>query len=81
MKDTSSRLARITETACARPADPRPDPEWIRGRCPDCGAVLVSNCYWVEHSHGYAIFWECWSCLCDANLPAEERRCSYRRAL
>jgi hypothetical protein len=23
----------------------RPDPQWVRGRCPECGDDLVSNLY------------------------------------
>jgi hypothetical protein len=52
----------------------RPDPEWVRGRCPMCGEDVVSNCYYVG-GKGYIIVWECWSSL------GEEPTCEYRRVL
>jgi hypothetical protein len=54
----------------------RPDPEWVRGSCPECGAPLVSNCYYVG-GRGYLILWECWQALGE---PAR-RSCDYRRVL
>jgi hypothetical protein len=59
-----------------RPRVERPDPEWVRGICPCCGAVVVSNCYYVG-GRGYVIVWECWLSLGE---PAE-RTCAYRRVL
>jgi hypothetical protein len=52
----------------------RPDPEWVRGRCPMCGEDVVSNCYYVG-GKGYIIIWECWASL------GETPRCDYRRVL
>ena len=52
----------------------RPRPDWIRGKCPQCGDDLVSNCYYVG-GRGYLVCWECWSSLGDQ--PA----CSYRKIL
>jgi hypothetical protein len=52
----------------------RPDPEWVRGRCPMCGEDVVSNCYYVG-GKGYIIVWECWASL------AETPTCDYRRVL
>jgi hypothetical protein len=52
----------------------RPDPEWIRGRCPMCGEDVVSNCYYVG-GKGYIIVWECWASLGDTPT------CDYRRVL
>jgi hypothetical protein len=51
----------------------RPDPKWVRGRCPECGDDLVSNLYYV--SGQYVLAWECWSSL------ASDARCTYRRIL
>ena len=52
----------------------RPDPEWVRGRCPLCGEDVVSNCYYVG-GKGYIIVWECWASLGDTPT------CDYRRVL
>lgn len=52
----------------------RPDPEWVRGVCPECGDDLVSNLYYVG-GKGYLIRWECWSSL------KETPTCSYRKVL
>jgi hypothetical protein len=52
----------------------KPDPEWIRGVCPKCGAELVSNSYYVA-GRGYLVIWECWSAVSD------EPTCDYRRVL
>ena len=40
----------------------RPDPEWVRGRCPKCGEELVSNLYYT-HGVGYRVKWECWASI------------------
>ncbi len=53
---------------------PGPKPDWVRGRCPDCGDHLVSNCYYVG-GRGYVICWECWSSL--SGRPT----CSYRKVI
>lgn len=55
-------------------ADGRPDPQWIRGTCPECGDDLVSNLYYVG-GKGYLLVWECWSGL------GERPSCCYRRVL
>jgi hypothetical protein len=52
----------------------RPEPEWVRGRCPECGEDVVSNCYYIG-GRGYVIRWECWASLGDAPT------CDYRRVL
>jgi hypothetical protein len=51
-----------------------PAPELVRGRCPDCGDHLVSNCYYVG-GRGYIICWECWSSLNDRPT------CNYRKVI
>lgn len=53
---------------------PQPLPEWIRGRCPQCGADLVSGWEYVE-GRGYLIYWACWNALSDA--PS----CDYQKVL
>ena len=55
-------------------AEARPDPKCVRGTCPECGELLVSNCYYIE-GKGYLIVWECW-----ASLKARPS-CAYRRVL
>ena len=50
----------------------RPAPEWIRGRCPECGDDLVSNLYYVG---SYLLVWECWSSLQEAPT------CRFRKVL
>lgn len=54
-------------------ADGRPNPQWVRGRCPECGDDLVSNLYYV--SGQYLIAWECWASL------SENPTCQYRQIL
>jgi hypothetical protein len=51
-----------------------PDPEWVRGTCPACGALLVSNSYYVG-GRGYYLVWECWERL------GESPTCDYRRVI
>jgi predicted RNA-binding Zn-ribbon protein involved in translation (DUF1610 family) len=53
---------------------PRPDAQWVRGECPECGAELVSNAYYVT-GRGYLVIWECWASL------AEQPTCGFRRVL
>lgn len=77
-------IAELTTTSTTAPVEsirsmfnaalPGPAPEWVRGRCPDCGDHLVSNCYYVG-GRGYIICWECWSSLSDR--PS----CSYRKVI
>ena len=52
----------------------RPSPDWIRGRCPQCGDDLVSNCYYVG-GRGYLVCWECWSSI------NRHPTCGYRKVL
>ncbi len=52
----------------------RPDPQWVRGRCPECGDDLISNMYF-SLGDGYIIRWECW------NSRGDDPQCSYRRVL
>jgi hypothetical protein len=52
----------------------RPDPEWVRGKCPVCGDDLVSNLYYVG-GKGYLVRWECWASL------GESPKCEYSRVL
>ena len=68
---------RTSETMPSRRSlgsDDRPQPEWIRGRCPECGDDLVSNLYYIG-GKGYLLTWECWSSLGDAP------KCRYRKVL
>jgi hypothetical protein len=65
-------VERRSEAVAARTE--RPDPDWVRGRCPLCGEEVVSNCYYVG-GKGYIIVWECWGSLGDAAT------CDYRRVL
>jgi hypothetical protein len=51
-----------------------PDPEWVRGKCPSCGALLVSNSYYVG-GRGYILVWECWERL------GAHPTCEYRRVI
>lgn len=52
----------------------RPDPQWVRGRCPECGDDLVSNLYYIG-GKGYILCWECWASL------GENPACHYRKVL
>jgi len=52
----------------------RPDPQSVRGRCPECGDDLVSNLYYIV-GEGYLIRWECWSSL------SEDPQCRYQKVL
>ena len=52
----------------------RPDPQWVRGRCPECGDDLISNMYFSP-GNGYIIRWECWS------SRGESPQCGYKRVL
>lgn len=51
-----------------------PRPEWVRGVCPMCGNVVVSNCYYVG-GRGYVLVGECWNSL------SETPTCTYRKVL
>lgn len=54
----------------------RPDAHWVRGRCPECGEEVVSNCYW-QGGKGCIIINQCWASL----GPPEERTCTYQKVL
>lgn len=53
----------------------RPDPQSVRGRCPECGDDLVSNLYYIP-GEGYLIKWQCWSSLAEG-----ETACRYSKVL
>jgi len=57
------------------PAGERPDPQSVRGRCPECGDDLVSNLYYIP-GEGYLIKWQCWGSLAEA-----EALCRYSKVL
>jgi len=63
-----------TVTGAPRVGGERPDPQWVRGRCPECGDDLVSNLYYIG-GKGYLLCWECWGSL------GENPACRYRRVL
>lgn len=52
----------------------QPNPEWVRGVCPQCGSPLVSNCYYVGQ-RGYIVAHECWQSLGD------NPTCGYRKII
>ena len=52
----------------------RPDPAWVRGRCPECGDELVSHLY-SKRNEGYVIQWECWA------SQGESPSCGYKKVL
>jgi hypothetical protein len=52
----------------------RPDPLWIRGKCPCCGDDVVSNLYYVG-GKGYLLKWQCWSSM------GENPTCAYEKVL
>ena len=73
------RARRETSEAAGTGASPiareaRPDPQWVRGRCPECGDDLVSNLYYIG-GKGYLLVWECWASL------GEDPACRYRKVL
>jgi hypothetical protein len=53
---------RLAMGAMPLDSEDRPRPEWVRGRCPECGEELVSNLYYVG-GRGYLVRWECWASL------------------
>ena len=77
-RTTRSRQAQAVNQNAAVPitmtVDGRPDPKWVRGKCPECGDDLVSNLYYIG-GKGDLIVWECWGSL------NEDPRCTYRRVL
>ena len=72
-----SQVLTITKSPITQPEirrAERPDPAWVRGRCPECGDELVSHLYYV-HGKGYLIQWECWA------SQGEEPSCGYKIVL
>lgn len=67
--DTQSPLTPVKTTD-----DGQPDPAWVRGVCPVCGDVLVSNMY-ADADRAFIVRWECWGAL--QAVPT----CTYRRVL
>lgn len=72
--DPEAEMQPQTEHRPSMTPDGRPDPNWVRGRCPECGEELVSNMYYLG-GKGYLIVWECWGSL------SEDSECEYRRVL
>jgi hypothetical protein len=72
--DENTLREAVTVNAPKAVTDGRPDPQWVRGRCPECGDDLVSNLYYIG-GKGYLMIWECWNSL------GENPRCTYRRVL
>ena len=76
--EASARTKTTSEVAGAsiarRTQETRPDPQWVRGRCPECGDDLVSNLYYIG-GKGYLLVWECWASL------GEDPACRYRKVL
>jgi predicted RNA-binding Zn-ribbon protein involved in translation (DUF1610 family) len=58
-----------------KPESGEPNQEWIRGKCPDCGQVLVSNCYQVPGQTRSIVCWDCWNSL------GPEPTCKYSKTL
>ena len=50
------------------------DPKWVRGECPGCGALVISNMHHIR-GKGYLVVWSC------ENSMGENPTCSYRRVL
>ena len=69
-----SQRIEITKPASATPRTERPDPAWIRGKCPQCDEVLVSHLHYVK-GEGYFIRWECWASI------GESPTCDYKKVL
>jgi hypothetical protein len=72
-----SQVLTITKspaTTTPRQRTDRPDPAWVRGRCPECGDELVSHLYY-KRNEGYVIQWECWASQGDS--PS----CGYKKVL
>jgi hypothetical protein len=71
---TVSQVTKITKPEDAVKPHERPDPAWVRGRCPECGDELVSHLYY-KRNEGYVIQWECWA------SRYEPPTCDYKKAL
>ena len=57
------------------PLAERPDPDWVRGDCPLCGEVLVSNMQYSPDM-GYLVVWTCWR-----NTMTDGGDCDFRKVL
>ena len=69
-----SQVIKIDKPASTvKPAE-RPDPAWVRGRCPECGDELVSHLYY-KRNEGYVVQWECWA------SRYEPPTCDYKKVL
>lgn len=64
----------ISELRAAGKLSFPPDPEWVRGTCPKCGAEVISTAIYVKPK-GYVIIWICWNALADSPT------CNYTRTL
>ncbi len=51
-----------------------PHPSRVRGKCPLCGDVVVSNLYYRANK-GYLLRWECWKSL------GVDSTCTYSKIL
>ena len=69
-----TETAETSDASAHLVGDGRPDPQWVRGRCPECGDDLISNMYFTPGC-GYIIRWECWS------SRGETPQCGYQRVL
>ena len=47
----------------------------VRGKCPKCGEVLVSQVYSVADYRGFLVIWHCWASM------GLEPTCDYRKVL
>ena len=74
MNTLLSTSAAVESVRQASGSGDAPDPAWVRGVCPQCGSLLVSNCYYVG-GRGYLIVHECWESLGDAAA------CAYRKII
>lgn len=59
--DMTPQLETIPLSTLPRAAVAQPAPQWVRGRCPQCGGSLVSTMYWRGDRRGWAIIWGCWN--------------------
>ena len=72
--ETAGRNTEIRPQRRSLGSEERPQPEWVRGRCPECGDDLVSNLYYIG-GKGYLLTWECWGSL------GKDPKCHYRKVL
>lgn len=74
MPEPEERETYIVESIDETYPSERPDPAWVRGKCPLCGDVVISNLYYVG-GRGYILRWECWSSL------GQNPTCTYQKVL